>query len=409
LKWIVSALGTPEDLARLGNINNEVLMRLAFRLINPHIRHREAQAKSSVSERTDLSQVDYDVQVEKVLSRVSEYCRNEKNSQNLKELLFGSNTGIERATESYKKWFEDFEKRHASRVQRVNMNKNLTEEFLLLSLADHKSALFNWMRASRAAETRERVASFRNELLRRRTWVTRQLGIEIVPSRHDLLVYLHRFLECVDYKEKPLQVRSIYDLEPTSVEKHAAAAERNSLRRMIYDPYISLVTSLNFSSRWVQRVRISVEIQDWMVQQVFQPAVFQNVRPIVLDKSKTAFLRWIVSVLGTPEDLARLGNINDEDLMRLAFRLINPHIRHREAQAKSSVSERTDLSQVAYDVQVEEVLSCVYEYCQKEQNSQNLKELFFSAKEHGMEKATESYKKWLEDFGKRHDAQTSEA
>ncbi|MFM7308954.1 MAG: hypothetical protein ACKO2Q_13415, partial [Actinomycetota bacterium] len=75
----------------------------------------------------------------------------------------------------------------------VVMLNGAEEEFLLLSLADHKSALYNWLRAAKSATTRRRLRSYESKL--DNLSFGKQLGIEILPSRAGRIQHLRSFLD----------------------------------------------------------------------------------------------------------------------------------------------------------------------------------------------------------------------
>jgi hypothetical protein len=376
LTWLVRVLGSPEDVRSLneGDVRslNEgdkaSLVVLGLRLIGNE-------------------------ELDGVIRRIDDYCRDPQNARDMKNTFFGLADGAreDQVQQNFDEWLASQGEMGGTHVQQRELN--LTEEFLLLTLADHKSALFNWMRAARAVETREKVASFQTALLQQRAQTKRQLGVEIIPSRHDRLVHLRNYLRFNGYT-KPLQVRSIYDLEPTPMAKAAEARKR---RNVIYDSYLRLVEFLCISKQWTNGVKISAEIQDWMLEQVFGSAVNMNPIPSELLIKQRRFLQWIVLVLDAEKDSAKLNDLTSGELLLRAFGLISPRIQHHRAQAALPEDQRAELSDNDYETRLNEIIQRVHAYCADAGNAVEMQNTFFGGDDNATRnRASKSYLAWYQ-------------
>jgi len=105
------------------------------------------------------------------------------------------------------KWFE------------VGSSQRLETEFIGLLLADHRSALRNWLRAARAHQARERLFEFRKRLARQNHGEPRrQLGLTILPDRQARQSHLRCFVYAASEGQRsPLRFKSIHDIKPNTI------------------------------------------------------------------------------------------------------------------------------------------------------------------------------------------------
>ena len=373
LTWIVEVLGSPEDQANLENTASVELRERTLRLV--------AQSRFSA-----------------ILGQLDTYCRDKAHDAELMDRFFGRDGQESREEPAQKlldKWRESLELVPGTDFRTDRSNLNLTREFLLLTLADHKSALFNWMRAARAVEVREKVTDFQRALETQRTQSRRQLGIEIIPSRHDRLEHLRDYLGCFGF-QKPLQVRSIYDLQPTHVERAnelLLREEQNTYRRRINSPYRKLFETLNFSGKWKDEVRIHADIQLWVYQRMFQ-ANKGPMPELVRSDRLIGFLRWIIQVLD-PVQKQNLSKLSLEELLLLALHLVNPHVQRRHEQLAQPKSELPNLTEKDFDTRFNEIEQKVLNYCRDQDNAQDLQLNFFGLDNRAQERqAPQAYQSW---------------
>ena len=401
LKWIVGVLGVPGEREdhRHQEVKDEELWSRALGLVN-------LQVRPSGNDEDEFA-----ARFHEILDRVYVRCVSEDHNTELMDTFFGREEQVSRQEEAYARlttWRvklnekEQLRKKEQSeRFKTDRSSLNLTKEFLLLMLADHKSALFNWMRAARAVEVRERVAKFNAELnlLHKHQRVKKQLGIEIIPSRHDRLEHLRDYLGFVGY-QKPLQVRSIYDLQPTPVDREMQNTRAEQMRRLkwhqerelVMEPYNRLRSTLNISKQWRGAVAIDEATQHWVYQRFFEAS--DGPMPEA-NRSDTLirFLLWIVRVLDPDQDLVALENVNPEDLMLLALRHVNPRIQRRHEQEQQPENQLQELTEEQYEIQLADINQRVLAYCLDKENSQDLQATFFALK-HRPRAARQKYKEW---------------
>jgi hypothetical protein len=394
VKWIVSVLGTPADQSRVQGIPDEELKSLALRLIDPRIQRRHEQLQHPENELPDLTEGEFQAQFDAIMNRVVSYCQDNAHATDLQNTFFGGNNpaSIRQAATRYEDW-----KRLPAHPGNhgVLSDQNLTAEFLLLTLADHKSALYNWMRAARAVEIRERVAEFQRALARHRSQPKRQLGVEVVPSRHDRLEHLRGYLGLIGH-QKPLEVRSIYDLQPTPVERSVLNPQMG--RDRVYVPYIHLVNLLDISDSWADDVAIPEIIQDWVYQREYQAGEGRIPIDNLTDRLNR-FLRWIVRVLETPGGPTNLEDITTENLLLLALRLINPRTQRRHEHLQPAENELPDLTEEEFQAQFDAIMDRIIAYCQDNAHATDLQNTFFAGNNPASaHQAATRYEEWYNNF-----------
>ncbi|MDA0304403.1 MAG: hypothetical protein O3B45_08590, partial [Bacteroidetes bacterium] len=171
--------------------------------------------------------------------------------------------------------------------------KNTTEEFLYLSLADHQSALYNWMRAARSGEIRNDIIDFRERLKQHES--RKQLGIDITPSRHDRLAHLQDFLK-LPYQGGTLRVRSIYDLMPSTKEFHLKKQVTKNQTDQSYIPYLKMLKFSGLPKNKQKDCAMSDELQKNIYLSINDN---KPIDPKHLGSSKfrETFLKWLLEAL----------------------------------------------------------------------------------------------------------------
>ena len=278
------------------------------------------------------------------------------------------------------------------------------EEFLLLSLADHKSALYNWLRAARSTTTREMLSSYESKLdhLNFRT----QLGIEILPRRANRIEHLRKFLD-VGEAQKPLAVRSIFDLLPVESATTLQALQTRRFSSDSYLDYRRVVDDLSISNNFSTDVSISRANVRKVAEMVTMRENFE-VRADTLTPRKIEFLKWICDCLSDGHDLAPLAKllqlIADENcrLIAKALWLVSPVFRNEINQYETPAADRTPLTDVDRDEQFRAILANVRAYCRNRENAQNIQNTLFGGHNHATAvSASERYATWYEGLGQR--------
>lgn len=152
------------------------------------------------------------------------------------------------------KWFQDLYDRIENDVKNNRDDVGQTgreSEFLFLLLADHRSALYNWLRAARANDCRKRLANYAKELEALKQNHPRQLGLTILPTRAARQNHLRWYIHAPRVGRSPMRLQSIYDVRPDIV--HARSLRSISMPFLIWDLYVTykqiivrLVLSKNF-------------------------------------------------------------------------------------------------------------------------------------------------------------------
>jgi len=120
-------------------------------------------------------------------------------------------------------WFQLLFRRLEREIKKdsfeVGSSQRLETEFIGLLLADHRSALRNWLRAARAHQARERLFEFRKRLARQSHGEPkRQLGLTILPNRQARQSHLRWFVYAASGGQRsPLRFKSIHDIKPNTI------------------------------------------------------------------------------------------------------------------------------------------------------------------------------------------------
>ena len=270
-------------------------------------------------------------------------------------------------------------------------------EFLLLMLADQRSALFNWLRSVRACTVRKSLFDYEKELDKEQQGPRRHFGIEVIPARHKRLTELQAHLKVGDQAQKPIRLRSVYDLVPRqSFSAMKRLPERNSDQR-----YVDTYRFISISKSWEDRVAIPA--QD--MQRVF--GWLQNRKKlfdVTVDNKRRAYLEWLVNRVFPanraqpdlrPSEETQLAG--DALLLVQALWLVSPTFKAK--------FQRRPVPSIASAGEVEQyraMLRQISTYCLDPNNADDMKNTFFGGADSATRRrAKEEYDKWLTDFRQR--------
>ena len=294
----------------------------------------------------------------------------------------------------------DFKQRFTSQYLH---EMTIDKEFLLLSLADHKSALYNWLRAAKAVTTRQKLREYESKL--DDVNIETQLGIEVIPRLGARLSHLRQSLD-VNELQKPLTVRSVYDLLPVDSPSITELRRQRVLHRSVYGEYRRLVDFLQISKSWGLAVAIDNRYTRKVVKIDSRVRWIENEEPI--DPKAVAFLNWLGRVFGAepvPDEIRMFLPAEDAGFylpLASALWYVSPTYRQEIEEGAAPANSRTGLSENDRTTQLREIHRKVSGYCLNPDNADDMKNTFFG----GQDPATRNqaggqYKAWLERFKQR--------
>jgi len=292
----------------------------------------------------------------------------------------------------------------------IQYRKEMTteKEFLLLSLADHKSALYNWLRAAKAVTTRQKLSEYESRL--DGVTIETQLGLEVIPRLRDRLNHLRQYIG-INESQKPLTVRSVYDLLPVASTE---LRKRIRLRRVFRDSYIGgyrrVVEFLNISRSFSDGVGIETRVCE-NIFDIDARDQWRNAIGVNLDDRTSRFLNWILRCFEEdireefPADnlLVPLGNDNPNfQLIIKALWCVSPAYRNEVRQCDTPATERTEITDRELNDSMQRTLRQISQYCLDRANEDDMKNTFFG----GQDPATRNqaggqYNAWRERFEQR--------
>jgi hypothetical protein len=287
---------------------------------------------------------------------------------------------------------------------------NTEKEFLLLSLADHKSALYNWLRAAKAVTTRQKLRDYKARL--DGVTLERQLGIEVIPRLGARVSHLRQYLD-VNELQKPLTVRSVFDLLPVA-SSHLRRQVREVRERRIFRAsyeggYRRVVEFLNVSNQFKKNVGIDENIVRDVLNIDSRHQWRQN-NDAVLDDRKRLFLNWIISVFQHRIDtdfpevdfLQPPENQPNYKLIIKALWCVSPAYRNEVRQIDTPADQRTKITDQEINDGMQEILNTIRDYCLSADNATNMRNTFFGgANPATAARAPTDYNDWLTEFQDR--------
>ncbi len=276
--------------------------------------------------------------------------------------------------------------------------RDSANEFLLLMLADQRSALFNWLRSARACMVRKFLFDYENKLDEEQRGPSRHFGIEVIPARHKRLTELQAQLKIGDQPQKPIRLRSVYDLVPRQSIRatNRMTGSANSDQR-----YVDTYRFLSISKSWEGEVGIDVKTMQgvfaWLDNRTKTPAV-------ILERKRRDYLEWLVNCVfpasatqpdGRPSEVPQLTG--DALLLVRALWLVSPTFKAKfQRQPVPSIGDASELEQYRA------VLRRISDYCLDPANASDMKNTFFGgADPANAARAEPEYNEWLEKFCER--------
>lgn len=275
--------------------------------------------------------------------------------------------------------------------------RDSVDEFLLLMLADQRSALFNWLRSVRACTVRKSLFDYEKELDKEQRGPTRHFGIEVIPARHKRLTELQKKLKVGDQAQKPIRLRSVYDLVP---RQSTSAAKR--LREIVSDQrYIDTYRFISISKTWERDVAIEAEtmrgVFAWLDNRTHNLTV-------ELADIQQRYLKWLVDRVipasatqpdGRPSEEPQLTG--DALLLVQALWLVSPTFKAKFLrQPVPSIGDASEVDKYSA------VLRQISTYCLDPANANDMKNTFFGgAGPASAAKAEPEYNEWLAKFRER--------
>jgi len=258
-----------------------------------------------------------------------------------------------------------------------------------LLLADRRSALHNWIRATQAHRSRRVLLRFEAKL--DEIQVYRQLGIQIIPSRSARLRHLRYLVRAPRVSRHPLRLVSTFDLPPESTSEarqRMIATDFNA--RIVGNEFKQLREVLNFSKRFVKYSNIPQSIIRRILSTEGEAGSKQTLpTEDNLTRKTRKYLEWILRAM-KPDGEAR--NLSDKDLVSEALQ----HVSHRYNVLKTK-SFRPDPGWQ------ETQWNKLFDYCRNPAHHADLKQTFFSIqKPNGTTQfEQENFDAWWERFNSR--------
>lgn len=277
------------------------------------------------------------------------------------------------------------------------------KEFLLLSLADHKSALYNWLRAAKAVTTRKKLREYESKL--DGVTIETQLGIEVIPRLGARLNHLRQYLD-VNELQKPLTVRSVYDLLPVDSPSITELRRQRALHRSVYGEYRILVEFLQVSRAWGLAVAIDNRYTRKVVKIDSRVRWIENEERI--DPRAVAFLNWLGRVFGAepvPDEIRRFLPAEDAGFylpLASALWYVSPTFRQEIEERAVPANSRRELSESDRTTKLREIHRKVSDYCLNPDNAEDMKNTFFGGRDPATRnQAGGQYEAWLTGFEQR--------
>jgi hypothetical protein len=276
--------------------------------------------------------------------------------------------------------------------------RDSAKEFLLLMLADQRSALFNWLRSVRACTVRKSLFDYEKELDKEQQGPTRHFGIEVIPARHKRLTELQTELKVGDQAQKPIRLRSVYDLVPrqsTSATKrpiHIASSDQR---------YVDTYRFLSISKSWEGEVTIHAETMQLVFAWLDNRTQKLSVK---IEDRQREYWQWLVDRVFPASATQPNGRPNEElkitdDALLLvqALWLTSPTFKAKfQLQPVPSIGDATEVEHYRA------VLRQISSYCLSAANAADMKETFFGgANPATRERAPTDYNDWLTRFQDR--------
>jgi hypothetical protein len=288
--------------------------------------------------------------------------------------------------EELKKWIDD----ETSKPVTTDSAK----EFLLLMLADQRSALFNWLRSVRACTVRNSFFDYEKKLDPEQKGSNTHFGIPLIPARYMRLSELQAHLKVGDQAQKPIRLRSVYDLVP----RQSDSAKGREPKRVYSDQrYIDTYRFISISKTWeVDVAKNTQRVLTWLDDRTRN----LTVKPGDIQQR---YLRWLVDCVfpanaeqpdGRPNEMPQLTG--DALCWVQVLWLVSPTFKAKfQGEPVPSIGDPSEVEQYR------EVLRRISSYCLDTDNANDMKNTFFGGPLATGDRAQTDYNAWLERFKDR--------
>jgi hypothetical protein len=269
------------------------------------------------------------------------------------------------------------------------------KEFLLLMLADQRSALFNWLRSVRACTVRNSFFVYEKRLDREQKGSFTHFGIPVIPARYMRLSELQACLKVGDQAQKPIRLRSVYDLVP----RQSDSAKGRKPKRVIPDQrYNDTYRFISISKTWeVAVARNTHRVVTWLDDRTGNLTVR-------LEDKQQQYLGWLVDRVfpanaEQPDGRPHETTNPQGDALRLiqVLWLVSPTFKAKfQGETVPKIGDPSEVEQYR------EVLRRISSYCLDTENANVMKDIFFGGADPEIrERAPGLYDAWLQKFRDR--------
>jgi hypothetical protein len=268
-------------------------------------------------------------------------------------------------------------------------------EFLLLMLADQRSALFNWLRSVRACTVRNSFFDYEKRLDPQQKGSNTHFGIPVIPARYMRLSELQAHLKVGDQAQKPIRLRSVYDLVP----RQSDSAKGRKPKRVIPDQrYNDTYRFISISKTWEVAVAQNTHrVVTWLDDRTGNLTVR-------LEDKQRQYLGWLVDRVfpanaEQPDGRPHETTNPQGDALRLiqVLWLVSPTFKAKfQGEPVPKIGDPSEVEQYR------EVLRRISSYCLDTENANVMKDTFFGGADPEIrERAPGLYDAWLQKFRDR--------
>jgi hypothetical protein len=252
-------------------------------------------------------------------------------------------------------------------------------DLVTLMLADRRSALHNWIRATQAHRSRRILCDFEAKL--DELEIPRQLGLRIIPSRSARVRHLRYLVRAPRSSRHPLRLVSTYDLPPESVATSRQQRQKYEFEeRIILKNFKELRDTLNFSASWIEATRLSSS----MLHPFLDAKRRATTCEVTLRRALRVFLQWICNV-NEPNSGNEILNLSHFDLLSRGLQSVDYSF-FRLCQSG------TNFDPTWQETQWNRLL----DYCRNPENHDDLRRTFFSGRSDSENRA--AFDSWWRNF-----------
>jgi hypothetical protein len=301
-----------------------------------------------------------------------------------------ASTSSQKDMEKLKEWIDEQTSQTAT--------GDSANEFLLLMLADQRSALFNWLRSVRACTVRNSFFDYEKRLDPQQKGSNTHFGIPVIPARYMRLSELQAHLKVGDQAQKPIRLRSVYDLVPRQSD---SAKERNTGIVSSDQRYVDTKRFISISNNWEGEVAINAETMQGVFAWLDDRSSNLTVE---LKDIQQQYLGWLVgrvfkANVGQPDEPPNeIPQLTGDALILVqVLWLVSPTFKAKfRRESVPSIGEPSEVEQYR------EVHRRISSYCLDTKNANVMKYIFFGGADPEIrERAPGLYDAWLQKFRDR--------